>query len=400
MIALPANFVSAPPFLFLKKELLEKVPGIQGEGLKGGVLYHDGQFDDSRLAINLVQSIWENSGDAINYFQVTDLLKDAQKNIAGVTGMDMETGTLYDFRAKAVVNATGVFVDDILQMDRPGSEKTICVSQGVHIVLDKSFYPSSDALMIPKTSDGRVLFAVPWHDKVVIGTTDTLVEEASLEPKALEKEIAFILETAASYFVKAPTRQDVLSVFAGLRPLAAPKKGQQKTKEISRSHKIIVSPSKLFTILGGKWTTYRKMGEDMVNRIERDLHWTHRAPATANLRIHGHSTKVDWNDPLYFYGSDVGFLRNQMNGTANDWLSEELKIHRLQINWAVEHEMARTLEDVLARRTRALLLNARESVRIAPEVASIMAKVLGKDDKWKEEQVKSFTKLADQYLLK
>ncbi|HRO68856.1 MAG TPA: glycerol-3-phosphate dehydrogenase/oxidase [Chitinophagaceae bacterium] len=383
-----------------RKETIERLPGIRTKDLKGGVVYHDGQFDDSRLAINLVQSIWENGGAAINYMQVNGLLKDDQKNVAGVTAKDTETGELYTFRAKSVVNATGVFVDDILQMDRPGINKSICVSQGVHLVLDRKFYPSSEALMIPETSDGRVLFAVPWHDKVVLGTTDTPVEQASLEPQALEKEISFILETANNYLATKPGRSDVLSVFAGLRPLAAPQNEEQKTKEISRSHKIIVSESKLFTILGGKWTTYRKMGEDMVNRIEKELNWQHKKPATASLHIHGYHPDTDWNDPFYFYGSDASLLRQQMNGTSNEWLSEELKIHRKQIVWAVEHEMARTVEDVLSRRTRALLLNARESRRIAPECATIMAALMGKDEQWKQEQVNSFNKVSEQYILK
>jgi glycerol-3-phosphate dehydrogenase len=389
-----------PSVFISKKETIEKIPGIKTKNLKGGVLYHDGQFDDSRLAINLVQSIWENGGDAINYMKVTSLSKAVDGSINGVKCLDTETGQAFDFKGKAVVNATGVFVDDILQMDKPGSEKTICVSQGVHIVLDKKFYPSDDALMIPETSDGRVLFAVPWHDKVVVGTTDTLVEEASLEPKALEKEIQFILETAGNYLTSKPERKDVLSVFAGLRPLAAPKKGEQKTKEISRSHKIIVSPSKLFTMLGGKWTTYRKMGEDMVNRIEKDLHWSHKQPATADLPIHGYAENCNWNDPFYFYGSDALLLQQRINGSANQWLSFELKIHEAQISWAVEHEMARTVEDVLSRRTRALLLNAKESLRIAPEVATIMARALGKDDNWKNKQLEDFSKLTEQYILK
>lgn len=387
-------------FFISKKETLAKIPGIKSTGLKGGVLYHDGQFDDSRLAINLVQSIWENGGYAINYMRVTHLLKDKKGKTCGVTVMDTETKKTFGLNAKAVVNATGVFVDDILQMDKPGSSKTICVSQGVHLVLDKKFYPSSQALMIPETSDGRVLFAVPWHDKVVLGTTDTPVEEASLEPQALEKEIVFILETAGNYLSTKPQRSDVLSVFAGLRPLAAPQNGDQKTKEISRSHKIIVSASKLFTILGGKWTTYRKMGEDMVDRIEKDLRWGHKKTATPSLHIHGFAADTDWDDPLYFYGSDAPLIREQMNGTAGEWLSEELKIHRTQIVWAVQHEMARTVEDVLSRRTRALLLNAKESVRIAPECASIMANVLGKNEQWKMDQVETFNRLAEQYILK
>jgi glycerol-3-phosphate dehydrogenase len=285
-------------------------------------------------------------------------------------------------------------------MDNPASAKTICVSQGVHLVLDKKFYPSSHALMIPETSDGRVLFAVPWHEKVVLGTTDTPVAEASLEPKALEKEISFILETASGYLTRRPERSDVLSVFAGLRPLAAPQHGEQKTKEISRSHKIIVSPSKLFTILGGKWTTYRKMGEDLVDRIEKELHWNHKQTPTALMPIHGYKEKVNWEDPFYFYGSDAEPIKKRINGNAGEWISESLKIHPMQVRWAVEHEMARTVEDVLSRRTRALLLNAKESIRICREVAGIMAQALGKDQQWIEAEVAHYTQLAEQYLLK
>ena len=389
-----------PSILISKKETLQKMPGIRAKGLQGGIVYHDGQFDDSRLALNLAQSILENGGDAINYIKVTGLLKNQLGKINGVKAADIETGATFNFKSKAVVNATGVFVDDILMMDKPGSAKTICVSQGVHIVLNKEFYPSANALMIPKTSDGRVLFAVPWHDKVVVGTTDTPVENPSLEPQALEKEIAFILETAGSYLDKKPQRKDVLSVFAGLRPLAAPLDGEQKTKEISRSHKIIVSPSNLFTILGGKWTTYRKMGEDMVNRIEKDLEWQHKLTATAQLQIHGYANNMNWQDPFYFYGSDATLIRAQMNGDANEWISDELKIHKTQIIWAVKNEMARTLEDVLSRRTRALLLNAKESIRIAPEVAKIMAKALDKDEEWIKKEVAGYNKMADKYVLK
>jgi glycerol-3-phosphate dehydrogenase len=383
-----------------RKKTIESLPGIKQESLLGGVLYHDGQFDDSRLAINLVQSIIEKGGCAINYIKVTGLLKDKQGKIEGALVLDTENGKNFRVRAKAVINATGVFVDDILHMDNPKSSKSICVSQGVHLVLDKAFYPSEHALMIPETSDGRVLFAVPWHDKVVLGTTDTPVEEASLEPQALEKEINFILETAADYFTKKPTRSDVLSVFAGLRPLAAPQGEEQTTKEISRSHKIMVSASHLFTILGGKWTTYRKMGEDMMDRVEKELQWKHQKTTTPMMHIHGYAEGMNWNDPLYFYGSDSQLIKKQMNGSSGQWISDSLKIHKMQVRWAVEHEMARTVEDVLARRTRALLLNAGESIRIAPEVARIMAEEMHKDQAWQKEQVENYTSLANQYILK
>ncbi|WP_072039010.1 glycerol-3-phosphate dehydrogenase/oxidase [Flavihumibacter solisilvae] len=389
-----------PSVFISKEETLRRLPGIRAAGLKGGVVYHDGQFDDSRLAVNIAQTIWENGGDAINYMKVVGLFKSQDGKLTGASVLDIESGKQYRICAKVVVNATGVFVDDILQLDNPGGGRTICVSQGVHIVLDKSFYSADAALMIPRTSDGRVLFAVPWHDKVVVGTTDTPVDTAELEPRALEKEINFILDTASAYLEKAPQRSDVLSVFAGQRPLAAPKNGEQTTKEISRSHKIIVSPSRLFTMLGGKWTTYRRMGEDMVNRIEQELKWMHRSSTTANLSLHGAISPLSHSDPFYFYGSDAALIKERINGTAGQWLSEKLKIHPQQVKWAVEKEMARTVEDVLARRTRALLLDAAESRRIAPTVASIMAQCLQKDDDWVQEQVTAFTKLANDYTLK
>ncbi len=382
-----------------REETLAHLPTIKPKGLIGGVQYHDGQFDDSRLAINLVQSIFDHGGFALNYAQVKGLLKDGNRNISGVVALDRQTGIEYRIECKAVINATGVFVDDILEMDNPSSAKSICVSQGVHLVLDKKFFPSGDALMIPATSDGRVLFAVPWHNKVVVGTTDTPVDQASLEPVALEKEINFILQTAGEYFTNAPKRSDVLSVFAGLRPLAAPQKENQKTKEISRSHKIIVSPSHLFTIVGGKWTTYRKMGEDMVDRVEKVLRWPHRQTMTADMKIHGHAQPAEVKDAFSFYGSDAVNVKALMNGDAGQWISESLQIHKSQVLWAVTEEMACTVEDVLARRTRALLLDAKESIRISRTVAEIMEKALNKGEDWIQEQVKAYSAMAGKYVL-
>ncbi len=382
-----------------KEETLALMPGIKKENLVGGVVYHDGQFDDARLALNLAQTIWDHGGYAINYCSVVNLLKNQEQQICGVTIKDMETNISYPILSKSVVNATGVFADAILQMDNPNNRKTLSVSQGVHLVLDKSFYPSSEALMIPKTNDGRVLFAVPWHGKLVVGTTDTPVNDASLEPIALEKEIAFILDTAGLYLTKKPTRTDVLSVFAGLRPLASPEQGKQKTKEISRGHRILVSPSGLFTIIGGKWTTYRKMGEDMVNRIEQILQWSSRPTTTKTLLIHGSSITTDWDDPFYFYGSEATSLCKLMKESPNNWISESLQIHEVQIVWAVRHEMARTLEDVLSRRTRTLLLDAKESIKIARPVAEIMARELGNDENWVNSQVEVYLQLAEKYTL-
>lgn len=382
-----------------RNETLQQLPGIKEKGLLGGVLYHDGQFDDSRLAINIAQSIAENGGIVLNYAAVTGLLKNEKGKLNGAVIFDVEKSVSYSIKAKAIVNATGVFVDGILKMDDAEAGQTVVASQGIHLVIDKKFYPSAHALMIPETSDGRVLFAVPWHHQVVLGTTDTPVGEPSMEPQALEKEIDFILNTAAAYLHQAPTRKDVLSVFAGLRPLAAPEKGSQKTKEISRSHKIITSSSNLFTIIGGKWTTFRKMGEDMVDAIEKHLQWSSKKTATETEKIHGFSETINWNDPLYFYGSDARAIKKNINGAHNTWLSESLKIHEMQVRWAVRHEMARTVEDVLARRTRALLLDAKESVKICSDVAHIMADELGKNNDWVAEQINDYTKLAQQYQL-
>jgi len=283
-------------------------------------------------------------------------------------------------------------------MDKPDSRKNIAASQGIHLVLDKKFFPGEDAMMIPETSDGRVLFIVPWHNKLLMGTTDTPVKDISLEPVALEKEIQFILETAGKYLTVTPTRKDVLSVFAGLRPLAATTEGGE-TKEISRSHKIMISGSGLFSIIGGKWTTYRKMGEDMIDRVEQQLKWTHVPSTTSSLHIHGYTTESSSGDPLYYYGSDEIFIREIIEEKRNEWISEKLLIKNAQVIWAIQHEMARTVEDVLSRRTRALLLDARESIRVASLVAKTMAFEMNKDENWINSQVEMFQSVAANYML-
>ncbi|WP_160713463.1 glycerol-3-phosphate dehydrogenase/oxidase [Chitinophaga solisilvae] len=385
-----------------KAATLEKLSTLKKERLAGGVLYHDGQFDDSRLAVNLAQSISDNGGTVLNYMQVTGLRKDEFGNISGLTVRDTLNGgeELY-INTRAVINATGVFADGLLEMDNPGAPRSIAASQGVHVVLDSRFLPGHNALMIPATSDGRVLFVVPWHDKVVVGTTDTPVNHISLEPRALEEEINFILTTAGQYLVHAPQRSDVRSVWAGLRPLAAAKAEGHKTKEISRSHKIIVAASGLITIIGGKWTTYRRMAEDVIHQLEVSLRWKQTESVTHEMPVHGATTATNWDDPWYFYGADAAAIRElaASQPDMNETLSEPYHIKKAQVVWAVREEMARNIDDFLARRIRLLFLDAREALRIAPAVAAIMATELNKDNHWAAAQVKAFEQEAETYII-
>ncbi len=382
-----------------KAKTLKRISTINPEKITAGVVYHDGQFDDTRLAINALQSATELGAIAINYCPVTSLMKDANGNVSGVRFFDEESKKSHEIKGKQVVNATGVFADDVLKMDTPNAKKTIAPSQGVHLVLDKSFLPGDDAIMIPKTDDGRVLFLVPWHGRVVVGTTDTPIKEESLEPIALEEEIQFILKTAERYLTKAPKRSDVLSVFAGLRPLAATEEGK-KTKEISRSHKIFTSDSGLLTMVGGKWTTFRKMGEDLVDKTEKRKGWAHISTKTRHLKIHGYKENVDHNNPLYFYGSDeTEILKLAKEEGLSELLSASLGIMKAQVVWAVRNEMARTVEDVLARRTRCQLLDAKESIKMAPKVAKVMAAELGEDKAWEEKQVAEYVQVTMNYIL-
>ncbi|MBK1441495.1 glycerol-3-phosphate dehydrogenase/oxidase [Parapedobacter sp. ISTM3] len=382
-----------------KRETADQIPGIKTNRLKGGVRYFDGQFDDARLAINLAQTAAQHGGVVLNYCKVTELLKDDRGKVAGVGFTDEETGRRFTLNAKVVVNATGVFVDDILQLDTDEHRSLVRPSQGTHIVVDRAFLGSSEALMIPKTSDGRVLFGIPWHDHLLLGTTDTPIATHSLEPRPLDTEINFILETAATYLANPPQRKDVLSIFAGLRPLAAPTGTNESTKEISRDHKLMVNPSGLITITGGKWTTYRKMAEETVDKAMETGGLTPRACRTKTVKIHGHQTPVQKGHWAY-YGSDASGIQALVD--SEPALAEKLHAGfdhiAAQAVWAVRHEMARTLEDVLARRLRILFLDAAKSLEMAPKVAGIMAAELGKDTAWIAAQIEQYTMLAANYL--
>jgi glycerol-3-phosphate dehydrogenase len=383
-----------------REETLKRIPTLQPTGLLGGVAYYDGQFDDSRLAVNLAQTVFDLGGAAINYVQVTSLIKEDEL-VAGAIVRDSETGKEHTIRAKAVINATGVFSDSVRKMDDPEAKTVIAASQGAHVVLPKSFLPGDTAIMVPHTPDGRVMFAVPWHDCVVVGTTDTSVDTIQLEPTPMEEEIGFILTNAAQYLSKQPTRSDVLSVFAGLRPLV--KVGDAKsTAAMSRDHTILISNSGLLTVAGGKWTTYRKMAEDAVDQAETMAGFEERRCTTEHLQIHGWTKQQIAASNLRVYGADAAAIKElaQSDPSLAEKIHPELPYIGAEVVWAVRQEMARTVEDVLARRTRALLLGARASIEAAPKVAELMAHELGADDTWKRESVAKFETVAQGYVLK
>ena len=389
--------------VFLSKQEAERQLGnLKSHKLHGGVRYFDGQFDDARLAVNLAQTAIEQQACVLNHASVTAILKDGRGQVDGVAFLDQETDRAYQIRGRAIINATGIFVDDILDMASSKHTPLVRPSQGTHVVVDRSFLPEAqDALMIPKTSDGRVLFGVPWHDYLVLGTTDTAVKEKREEPIPLDEEIDFILSTAAEYLNKAPTRDDVLSTFSGLRPLAADLGKNQKTKEISRDHKLIVHESKLITITGGKWTTYRKMAEDTVNKgIEIvGLDWADCK--TTSLSIHGSDTyTTPEQEHLSFYGSDAAYIiaLEQENPSLAARILPELPYSIAQVVWAIRAEMARTVEDILARRLRLLFLDAKLAITAAPVVAHTLATELGHDAYWEAQQVRAFEALAKGYL--
>lgn len=398
------NFLSGALSLGKTKIITAKntktlLPTINSANLKGAVIYQDGQFDDSRLAINLAQTAVDNGGTVINYCAVTGIIKE-NKKITGVQFSDMINGKLYEAKCKVLINATGVFADKIMQIDEGMMKKMILPSQGIHLVFDKHFFPGQAALMIPKTSDGRVLFAIPWHDKVIVGTTDTQIDEPTIEPAPLEEEIGFILQHINKYLQVNVQRKNVLSVFVGQRPLVIKNK-IRKSSLMPRSHTIIVSNSGLVTITGGKWTSYRKMGEDAVNNAVFSAKLEKRNCITETLKIHGWQNDMDKSDALYVYGSDTKALK-QLCAENEDWanlLHPTLKNIKAEVIWAVRKEMALTVEDVLARRTRILFLDAQAAMESAATVAKLMAGEMKKDDSWQQQQIIAFNELAKQYLL-
>ena len=382
-----------------REEMMKLLPTLETAGLEGGVVYHDGQFDDARLAIHLARTAVNHGAVVLNHTRCCGLMKE-KGHIIGVKAECVETGQQLEIRARCVINATGVFVDAVRHMDDSKAENIVAPSQGVHLVLPREFLPGDSAIMIPKTDDGRVLFAVPWHGRVIIGTTDTPVHHATLEPRALPDEIAFLMTHAARYLTRDPRPSDVLSVYAGLRPLVA-MKNSESTAALSRDHTILVADSGLITITGGKWTTYRRMAEDVVDHAEMIGGFGMKHCVTPGLMIHGSATVLDPHDPLAVYGSDAADIR-ALAVREPEWAG---KVHpRLDLTCAevvfhARHEMARTVGDVLARRSRSLLLDAQSSMSAAPRVGALMAAELGWDAEKTWHEVDRFQKLACGYIL-
>jgi glycerol-3-phosphate dehydrogenase len=395
---LSGKYGFGPSQLLSKEETLRRIPSVNPDGLTGGVVYYDGQFDDTRLLINLIATAHEQGATLLNYAKVTALHKGSDHIIDGLTWQDVETGESFEVRGKVVINATGAFTDSVRKFADPDAKKMIAPSQGAHIILDRSFLPGTDAILVPHTKDGRVMFALPWHGHTLVGTTDTPIPEAKLEPVALDEEVGFMLETAGLYLAKKPTRADIMSVWAGVRPLVKAGDGKN-TAALSRDHTVHIDQSGLVSIAGGKWTTYRNMAEDTVNQAATLADLPDKNCVTKNLNIHGYTPNAASFGPLAFYGTDAAAIRELISkdATLGEALDAELPYVAAEVVWAAREEMARSVEDVLARRTRALFLNSKAAIRMAPRVAAILAQELGRDKTWQVEQVEAFNLVAQGY---
>jgi glycerol-3-phosphate dehydrogenase len=378
-------------------EVRRRLPTVQTDRLRGGVVYHDGQFDDARLLIHLVRTAADLGAVVLNHAPVTALTHGPGGAVTGVAVRDSESGSEWRAAARMVVNAAGPFCDEVRRLADPAAAPLVAASQGSHVVLDRSFLPGDSALLVPETPDGRVLFAIPWHGHTLVGTTDIEVPRAPAEPRPTAHEIDFILETAGRYLARPPQRGDVLSTFAGIRPLV--KAGGGSTAALSRDHTIRVDAPGLVTITGGKWTTYRRMAEDGVNRAAALAALPKRACRSRDLPIHGHDPDASRFGDLAGYGSDAPAIQALVEADASlgERLHPALPYIAAEVVWAVRAELARTADDVLARRLRALFLNAAAAVEMAPRVATLMARELGRDAAWTAAQVRAFADLAQGY---
>ena len=388
-----------PTSILSRGETIKRLPNIATKSLRGSILYHDGQFDDARLALALARTAQDYGASVLNYVRSKSFIKEGGK-ITGAIVADVETGTEIVVRAKTVINATGIFVDDLRQQDDRVIPKLLSVSRGTHIVVAESVLAGHTAIMVPKTPDGRVIFAIPWSGRVVIGTTDLAATAVEMEPGHQESEIEYLMETINPYLAKPITRTDILSVFSGLRPLVTGKSAT--TSKLSREHFIDASLSGLITVAGGKWTTYRRMAEDVLDfAIKRQMLPT-RACRTNEIRLRGApSSGPPAPGPLFRYGTDgEEILRLQEEDPALAApISPTFPFTFAEVAYAVRHEMARTVEDVLSRRMRALLIDAKAAEHAAPAVAHLMAKELATPPGWEQQQIAAFERLAATFYL-
>lgn len=383
---------------FLNKNKTRQIaPELRPKHLLGSAIYYDGQFDDTRVLVSLLRTFQELGGVIHNYHEVISLNKDNASKITGVTIQDKLANKTFSVNAKVIINATGTLTDTILDMDEPDlAHKHVAAAQGTHLVFDKEVFNSTDALVIPKTTDGRILFVLPWHNKIVVGTTDLAVDKPTLDPKALDVEIDFILDTFNQYTVRTVTRLDIRSVFTGQRPLVKPNNKTNSAK-ISRKHEILYSQSGIISIVGGKWTIYRKMGEDTIDfAINKGLLPSYKS-ITKTLHLFGY-TKDVLAYPLSVYGSDAYKISQIQTETDNyALLHPDLPYLQAEVIYQVRYEMAKTVEDILARRTRALFLNAKAAIDSANIVAELMALEMEMNQDWVTNQVTMFTRYARQY---
>jgi glycerol-3-phosphate dehydrogenase len=380
---------------------LQQLPTLRPHGLRGGTRYVDAGFDDARLAITLARTADAHGATLLNYMRVVGFEKNSAGAIVQVVAEDVETGQRYQLTAKVVVNATGPFTDEVRRLDDSHCAAMISPSQGVHLVLDASFLPGSAALLIPRTEDGRILFAIPWHGVTVVGTTDTPITEVSLEPQPLEHEIDFLLRTVNQYLTLTVRKADVRSTFVGIRPLVAAS-GSATTAKLSRDHTIVVDErSHLVTVTGGKWTTYRKMAEDVVNRAAEVAALHPVRCKTQEMPLHGATDEPGRFGALAVYGTDARQIQALMKGHADyaRRVHPDVALSVAEVVWGCRAEMARTLDDVLARRSRWLVLDAKAAIAAAQPVARVMQQELGRDDAWVAQQVRDFTRLAKGYLV-
>ncbi len=373
--------------LLSRKSTINNLPFIKTKNLKGGILYYDAQFNDSQLCIDIAATATNNDATIINYFECADFIKSNEK-VIGIQGVDRLSQKKYTIKGKNIINATGVFSDTILQMDDPQKSSIIKPSKGVHLVFnDPGKTLTKYALMSPIKQDDRVIFVIPWMGKLLVGTTDTPIEKITTEPAASMEDVAYLLNLYNSLSENKIDKNSVVSMFAGLRPLIK-LSDEDATALISREHSILTSASGIITIAGGKWTTYRKMAEDVMELV------------IANQKLPNSKCKTE------YISVDISAVKNK---TIESYILSDKslaeKIHpafsftKAQVVYAIQHEMAMTIEDVLARRIRLLFLDAKAAIEAAKEVAKIFVNYANKEDEQMKEQMVAFEKIANKYLL-